>query len=82
MLYRSIFYSTVANDLAGRTGDFALVDGSIGWDSNDGRFRAMLWGKNLTNKHYVAALTPTAQFFTQRFYGAPRTFGLTLGASF
>ena len=81
-LYRSHFYSTVTNDLAGKTGDFWLVDGSLGWESEDGRFRAMLWGKNLTNKTYVSALTPTAQFFIQRFYGAPRTFGLTLGASF
>ncbi|MEQ8310220.1 MAG: TonB-dependent receptor [Sphingopyxis sp.] len=82
MLYRSTYYSTVANDLAGKTGDFTLIDGSVGWESADGRFRAMLWGKNLTDKTYVAALTPTAQFFTQRFYNAPRTFGLTLGASF
>ena len=81
-LYRSVFYSSVANEAGGRTGDFVLVDGSIGWESEDARFRAMLWGKNLTNKTYVAAYTPTAQFFNQRFYGAPRTFGLTLGASF
>lgn len=82
MTYRSTYFSTVANDLAGKTGDFTLIDGSIGWESEDGRFRAQLWGKNLTNKTYVAALTPTANFFTQRFYNAPRTFGLTLGASF
>ena len=82
MTYRSTYFSTVANDLAGKTGDFTLVDGSIGWESEDGRFRAMVWGKNLTDKTYVAALTPTANFFTQRFYNAPRTFGLTLGASF
>lgn len=81
-LYRSSFYSTVANDIGGKTGDFVLVDGSIGWESDDARFRAMLWGKNLTNKTYVAAYTPTGEYFNQRFYGAPRTFGLTLGASF
>lgn len=81
-LYRSSFYSTVANDPGGKTGDFVLVDGSIGWESDDARFRAMLWGKNLTNKTYVAAYTPTGDYFNQRFYGAPRTFGLTLGASF
>lgn len=82
MLYRSAWYSTVLNDVAGKTGDFALVDGSLGWESGDGRFRAMVWGKNLTNKHWVSALTPTAQFFIQRFYGAPRTFGMTVGAKF
>ncbi|APZ98198.1 hypothetical protein BWQ93_06705 [Sphingopyxis sp. QXT-31] len=82
MTYRSTYFSSVANDLAGKTGDFTLVDGSISWQSEDERFRVMLWGKNLTDKTYVAALTPTANFFTQRFYNAPRTFGLTLGASF
>ncbi|WP_197411767.1 TonB-dependent receptor [Sphingopyxis sp. HXXIV] len=82
MTYRSTYFSTVANDLAGKTGDFTLIDGSISWQSEDERFRVMLWGKNLTDKTYVAALTPTANFFTQRFYNAPRTFGLTLGASF
>lgn len=82
MLYRSTWYSTVLNDAAGKTGDFAMVDGSLSWDSADGRFRVQLWGKNLTNKVFVSALTPTAQFFIQRFYGPPRTFGVTLGAKF
>jgi len=82
MNYRSAWYSTVLNDVAGKTGDFALVDGSLGWESADGRFRAMIWGKNLTNKTWVSALTPTAQFFIQRFYGPPRTFGMTVGAKF
>lgn len=82
MLYRSSWYSTVLNDAAGKTGNFTTLDGSLGWESADGRFRAMLWGKNLTNKTWVAALTPTAQFFIQRFYGQPRTFGVTLGAEY
>lgn len=67
MLYRSTWYNTLLNDAAGKTGDFATLDASIGWDSPDGRFRALLWGKNLTNRTYVAALTPTAQYFIQRF---------------
>ena len=82
MLYRTAWYSTVLNDVAGKTGNFTLLDGSLGWDSADGRFRVQVWGKNLTNKVWVSALTPTAQFFIQRFYGPPRTFGATLGAKF
>ena len=82
MLYRTSWYSTVLNDAAGKTGDFTLLDGSLGWDSADGRFRVQVWGKNLTKKTWVSALTPTAQFFIQRFYGPPRTFGATLGAKF
>ncbi len=80
--YRSTYYNSGLNEAPGKSGDFILVDGSIGWESDDGRFRAQLWGKNLTNRTYIAALTPTTNYFTQRFYGAPRTFGLTLGAGF
>lgn len=82
MLYRSTWFSTVLNDTPGKTGNFTTLDGSLGWESADGRFRAMLWAKNLTNKTWVAALTPTAQFFIQRFYGPPRTMGATIGAKF
>ncbi|WP_417485566.1 TonB-dependent receptor [Maricaulis salignorans] len=82
MQYRSSFFSSVTNEPGGLTGDFVLVDGSVSWQSKDERFRMMIWGKNLTNKTYVSAFTPTAQFFNQRFYGAPRTFGMTVGASF
>ncbi len=82
MLYRTSWFSTVLNDAAGKTGDFTTLDGSLGWESADGRFRAMVWAKNLTNKTWVSALTPTAQFFIQRFYGPPRTFGGTIGAKF
>lgn len=78
VLYKSTYYNTVANDLAGKAGDFAIVDGSLTWENESGMVRAMLWGKNLTGVTYVSALTPTAQFFVQRFYSPPRTYGLTL----
>ncbi|MDE2561099.1 MAG: TonB-dependent receptor [Sphingomonadales bacterium] len=81
MVYKSHYYSSILNEPSGLTGDFALVDGSIGWESADSRYRVMIWGKNLTDVTYTSALTPTAQFFIQHFYGAPRTFGVTFDAS-
>ncbi len=82
VLYKSTYYNTVTNDVQGIAGDYTLVDASLNWTSADSRFRVQVWGKNLTNKTYVAALTPTAQFFIQRFYSPPRTYGVTLGAKF
>ncbi|MFM5953198.1 MAG: TonB-dependent receptor [Novosphingobium sp.] len=82
MLYKSRYYNTVLNDLSGAAGDYTIVDGSLTWVTDNDHVRVMLWAKNLTNKTYVAALTPTAQFFIQRFYNAPRTYGVTLGVKY
>lgn len=80
--YSSHYVNSITDVAWGRTGDFVLLDGSIGWESDNGKYRLQLWGKNLTKRTYVTAITPTADYFIQRFYGAPRTFGLTLGAGF
>ena len=62
----------------GDTGDFWLWEASAGWNSSDDKWRVQAWCKNCGDKTYTNGLTPTAQFFTQRFYGLPRTYGLTL----
>ena len=36
------------------------------------------WCKNCGDKEYVSGLTPVANFFNQKFYGDPRTYGATL----
>lgn len=82
VLYKSRYFNTVANDPAGAAGDFTIVDGSLTWESSKGHVRATLFGKNLTEETYVSALTPTAQFFVQRFYSPPRTYGLTLAFNY
>ncbi len=53
------------------------MDARGGWEGMDGRVRVSLWCKNCTDKTYVNGLTPTAQFFNQKFYGWPRTYGAT-----
>ncbi len=72
------FSDGVLNHPKAKTGDFWLWDSSIGWESNDGDWRVTAWCKNCTDKTYVNGLTPVANFFNQKFYGDPRTYGLSL----
>lgn len=80
-MYKSRYYQQVTNDPDGLSGNYVLVDASLGWESDDSRYRVTLWGKNLTDKTYVNGLIPVAGIFTQRFWSEPRTFGITLKVS-
>lgn len=76
--YESSFFTDgVGNHPKARTGGFWLLDASAGWRSNDERWRVQLWCKNCTDKTYVNGFVPTAQFFNQKFFGYPRTYGVT-----
>lgn len=77
--YESSFFTDgVLNHPEAKTGGFWLWDASGGWRSTDERWRLQVWCKNCSDKEYVAGLVPTANFFNQRFWGLPRTYGLTL----
>ena len=77
--YESRFFTDgVTNNPKARTGGFWLLDGSIGWRSNDERWRVQGWCKNCGDKTYVSGFVPTANFFNQKFFGLPRTYGVTL----
>ena len=78
--YEDEFYTDgVTNNPKALTGDYWLWDSSITWNSNDGSWRVQAWCKNCTDETYVMGLTPTANFFNQKFWGNPQTYGLTLG---
>ncbi|MFV0278837.1 MAG: TonB-dependent receptor domain-containing protein, partial [Parahaliea sp.] len=76
------FSDATLNHPAAKTGDFGYWDGNITWFSASGTLRASLWGKNLSDKEEVSGVTPTANFFNQRFWFPPRTWGVTLSYSF
>lgn len=76
------FSDSTINHPAGHTGDFGYWDGSITWLSADGALRASLWGKNLTDEVEVSGFTPTANFFNQRFWFPPRTWGVNVSYAF
>lgn len=76
--YKSTYAEATLNDVQIFVEKYAIVDASLTWASDDDKYRVMLWGKNLTDKIYPDGIVPTATLFVQRYYSAPRTFGLTL----
>jgi iron complex outermembrane recepter protein len=65
---------------------YGLVNGSIGLDTEDGRWTFEIWGKNLANKLYAddrgVPILGGALGQTFVSYGAPRTFGVRATAHF
>lgn len=62
---------------------YALVNGQLGFRSDDRRFSALFFVKNATNKRYLVNLANTGiTAINQTIYSAPRTFGITLSAGF
>lgn len=76
------FSDGTLNHPAAKTGDFGYWDGSVAWTDPCGDLRVALWGKNLSDEEEVAGLTPTANFFNQRFWFAPRTWGVNVSYAF
>lgn len=60
---------------------YALLDLRAGIESGDGRWRAMIWGKNVTNSYYWTNVI-NAFDTVARIAGRPATYGLTLGYNF
>lgn len=81
LAYKSAYFLGGTNEPVTRSGDYTIVDGSLSWESANGRLRAVLWGKNLTDRVYNNGVVPTANLFIQRYYSPPRTFGLTLSVT-
>jgi iron complex outermembrane recepter protein len=61
-----------------RIDSYATVDARLGYEAEDGAWRVMVWGKNITNKYYITAVLPSSDS-TSRFAGKPATYGVTLG---
>jgi iron complex outermembrane recepter protein len=57
---------------------YATVDARLGYEAEDGKWRIMVWGKNLTNKYYITSVLPSSDS-TSRLAGKPITYGVTVG---
>ncbi len=57
---------------------YTTVDGRLGYEAPDGRWRVMIWGKNIFNKYYWTNVIPALDT-SARFAGRPATYGVTLG---
>jgi len=58
---------------------YTLVDASVAWNSESGRYSLALHGRNLSDRRYIVANYnfPTVDSSVIGFYGAPRTWTLT-----
>jgi iron complex outermembrane receptor protein len=83
--YRSQFYGYLDDSPYSSTGDYGLVNLRLGLRSVSGHWDLSLWGKNVTDRRYVAnylsygTLLPGAYV---PFFADPATYGATLRASF
>ena len=79
-------YRSKTNAIVGETplydiDDYALLDLQLGVESPDGRWKAMLWGKNVTNEYYWTNVV-AGQDTVVRYAARPATYGVTLGFNF
>lgn len=56
---------------------YATLDARVGYEAADGEWRVALWGKNITNKYYVTAISSTSDQ-SNYYAGMPATYGVTL----
>jgi iron complex outermembrane receptor protein len=58
-----------------------IINASIGWTSENGHMGVRLWGKNISDVHYLAFGIETSDL-TSWSAAPPRTFGITLSSHF
>ena len=75
--YRSSAVAAFGGDPNFVIKSYTLLDLRAGVELADGRWRAEVWGKNVTDKFYVATVTHTIDT-VNRQVGMPATYGITL----
>lgn len=60
---------------------YTTVDARIGYESDGGAWKVMLWGKNITNEYYWTTVSPGYDS-ASRLAGKPATYGVTFGFEF
>jgi iron complex outermembrane receptor protein len=60
------------------TDDYTLLGARLGLGAADGRWRAMLWGRNLSDEDYFPSAYIGGNGPYVRSQGMPRTYGVTL----
>ena len=60
---------------------YSLVDGQLGIEAPDRRWRAWIWGKNIFGKYYWTNVVKVSDV-TVKYPGMPRTFGIAASTRF
>jgi outer membrane receptor protein involved in Fe transport len=79
--YRSSTYAGVGAPESFRIDAYALLDLRAGIERADGRLRAWVWSRNVTNEYYWTNVFLNANAVA-RFVGQPATYGVTLAGRF
>jgi len=86
VLSQGDYFLTLDNQEDGRVDAHTLLNGQIGLESNDGRWRVSIWGNNLTDEVYKQRLFDLSglTFVAQKLIslGQPRTYGVRLRLNF
>ena len=80
---RDDFFIDVANSPQLEQSSYGLVNGRIAYGLPDGKTTVAVWGKNLSDKRYLAGGIDNAFLGSiSRHYGEPRMYGLTVTRNF
>jgi outer membrane receptor protein involved in Fe transport len=60
---------------------YTLLDLRAGIEAEDGNWRLMVWGKNITNKYYIQNIVSVTAT-SSRYAGMPATYGVTFSHKF
>ncbi len=60
---------------------YATVDARLGYEAPEGRWKVIVWGKNIFDKYYWTAVIPSSDT-SARLAGRPATYGVTFGFRF
>lgn len=80
--YTSKQQTQVNNALRTDRGSLGRLDASLTWTDSSERYRISLWGKNLTDNVERLSRTEVVPLFSFEFPTAPRTYGVTVSATF
>jgi iron complex outermembrane recepter protein len=61
---------------------YNLINASVQWNSRDGRYGILLWGRNLANEWVASSLSTVAPWGNQIVAAPPRTYGISLSCKF
>jgi iron complex outermembrane receptor protein len=87
MLDAAIDYSytdstTGGSQASDATESYGVANARIGYGSDDGQWRVLLWGRNITDEYYYPAAYNGGNGPFIRVHGMPRTWGVSLDYKF
>ncbi len=80
--YGFVDSTTGGAEAPGATDDYGIANARIGFGSDDGQWRVLLWGRNITDEDYYPAAYNGGNGPLIRVNGMPRTYGISLDYKF